>query len=80
VPGLIEGCDLGSRLVTGALSEEDIVGCIRVEGRVELDGVDRGVVHVLTQDIELVAEVELAAPGITPCRHMNQRFRLMAEL
>jgi hypothetical protein len=37
-------------------------------------------VHVLTQDIELVAEVELAAPGITPCRHMNQRFRLMAEL
>ena len=65
VPGVVEGVDLGGGGLAARLLEEDVVGGVRVEGRVEVDEVDALVLHALAQDGEVVAEVE----GVGGVRH-----------
>ena len=50
-PGVVEGGDLRGGLFAAALSEQDIVGCVGVEGRVQVDEVHALVGNVLTQDV-----------------------------
>ena len=57
-PGVGEGFDLGGGFLAGALAEEDVVGGVGVEGRVEVDQVDGGVGDVVAQDGEVVAVEE----------------------
>ena len=40
-----------------------VIRCAGVEGRAEVDEVNAGVRHVLAEDLEVVAEVELV-PGV----------------
>ena len=58
VPGVLEGGDLGGGFLAGALAEEDVVGGVGVEGRVEVDEVDGLVGDVLAEYVQVVAEVE----------------------
>ena len=58
VPGVLEGGDLGGGFLAGALAEEDVVGGVGVEGRVQVDEVDGFVGDVLAEDVQIVAEVE----------------------
>ena len=58
VPGVLEGGDLGGGFLAGALAEEDVVGGVGVEGRVQVDEVDGLVGDVLAEDVQVVAEVE----------------------
>jgi len=44
-------------VATRLVAEDDVVVAIRVEGRVEVDQVDRGIGQVATQDVEVVAVV-----------------------
>jgi hypothetical protein len=56
-PGVVEGFDLRRGGLAAALLEEDVTGAVGVEGRIEIDEVDRLVGHVLPQDVEVVAIV-----------------------
>ena len=58
VPGVLEGLDLGVADGSGLFAEEDVVGGLGVEGRVEVDEVDRVVRDVVAEDLEVVAVVE----------------------
>ena len=58
MPSVVERGDLRRRLFAALLAEEDVVGGVGVEGRVEVDQVDAFVGDVLAQDVEVVAEVE----------------------
>ena len=51
VPGVFEGLDLGVADSAGLLAKEDVVGSLRVEGRVEVDEVDGVVGDVMAEDI-----------------------------
>jgi len=55
VPSVLEGLDLGVADGAGLLAEEDVVGGLGVEGRVQIDEVDRVVGDVMAQDVEVVA-------------------------
>ena len=50
VPGVLEGRDLRLRGLPRRLPEEDVVGRLGVEGRVEVDEVHRLVADVLPED------------------------------
>ena len=63
VPGVVKGGDLGGGVLAGAFFEQDVVGGVGVERRVEVDEVDRLVRDVLAEDGEVIAEVELVGPG-----------------
>ena len=58
MPGIIEGGDLCRRLFAALFAEQDVIGGVGVEGRVEVDQVNAFSVDVLAQDVEVVAEVE----------------------
>lgn len=57
-PSVFEGHDLRGGAGAVALGEEDVVVLTAVEGRVEVDEVDRFVPDVLAQDDEIVAVIE----------------------
>ena len=59
MPGVLEGGNLGGRLLAALFLEEDVVVGVGVEGRVEVDEVNAGVGDVIAQDFEVIAEVEL---------------------
>ena len=60
VPGILKRLDLGTAGSTGGLAEEDVVGRLAVEGRVQVDEVYRLVGEVLPppQDVQVIAVVE----------------------
>lgn len=58
-PGVFEGRDLGGGLGAVLFFEEDVVVLTAVEGRVEVDEVDRFVFEVAVEDVEVVSEEEL---------------------
>ncbi len=58
MPGVIEGGELGVGGTAGFIFEEDVVGAVGVEGRVEVDQVDGGIWNVGAEDREIVAEIE----------------------
>ena len=62
VPGVVEGVNLGGGALAARLLEQDVVGGVGVEGRVEVDEVDALVRDVFPEDAEVVAEVELVLP------------------
>ena len=78
-PGVVEGGDLRGRLFTAALAKEDIVGRIGVEGWVQVDEVNALVDNMLTQDDEVVAEVELVGGSITGGHFLNDSFNHLVE-
>ena len=53
VPGVVEGGDLGGGFLAGAFFEEDVVGGVGVEGRVEVDQVDGLVGDVVRRTLRL---------------------------
>ena len=55
--------DLGAGLGAVFLGEEDVVVLAGVEGRVEIDEIDRLVLDVALEDFEVVAVVELVFLG-----------------
>jgi hypothetical protein len=59
LPGVVEGLDLG--LAVGSLRplEQHVVARVRVEGRVEIDQVDRLVGDGLAQRPQIVAVIEM---------------------
>ena len=59
LPGVLEGVNLGARLGAVFFGEEDVVVLAGVEGRVEIDEVNRLVADVEPEDFEVVAIVEL---------------------
>ena len=59
LPGVLEGRDLGLELRAVLFGEEDVVVLAGVEGRVEVDEVDRLVLDVAPEDVEVVAVVEV---------------------
>jgi hypothetical protein len=59
LPGVLEGADLGAGLGAVFFGEEDVVVLAGVEGRVEIDEVNRLVADVEPEDFEVVAIVEL---------------------
>ena len=62
-PCVVEGGNLRRRLLAAALAEQDVVSGVGIEGRVEVDEVNALVGDVLTQDVEVVAEVEGVGGG-----------------
>ena len=60
-PSVLEGGNLGRRLLAALLPEQHVVRCVGVERRVEIDQVDALVIH-LTEDVEVVAEIEPVLP------------------
>ena len=50
-PCVVECCDLRRGLLAAALAEQDVVGGVGVEGRVEVDEVNALVGDVLAQDV-----------------------------
>ena len=68
VPGVVEGGDLGRRLLAALFGEQDVIRGVRVERRVEVDQVDALVLDLLAQDAEVVPEVELVLPGVAAVR------------
>ena len=58
-PGVLEGHDLGGGAGAVLFGEEDVVVLAAIEGRVEVDEVDRFVFDVAAEDVEVVAVVEL---------------------
>ena len=58
VPGVFEGGDLGFGIAPALVFEEDVVGAVGVEGRVEVDEVDGGVGEVIAEDGEVIAVEE----------------------
>lgn len=70
VPGILKGLDLGSGPGAVTLGEEDVVGGVGVEGRVEVDEIDkvRGKSGT-AQDAQVVAVVEeVLGHGRLRCR------------
>ena len=57
-PCIIERFDAGVRAVTIGRLEEDVVGGVRIEGRVEIDEIDAGVRDMLAQHREIIAVIE----------------------
>ena len=55
VPSVVEGGNLGGGVLAGALAEEDVVGGVGVEGRVEVYEVNALVGDVLSQYVEVVS-------------------------
>ena len=58
MPGVLEGEELGVRLPPRLVLEDDVVVPIRVEGRVQVDQIDRLVRDVPAEDVEIVSVVE----------------------
>ena len=58
MPGVVECLYLGGGLGGIALTEEDVVGGVGVEGGIEVDEVDGLIGDVVTEDGEVVSEVE----------------------
>jgi hypothetical protein len=77
VPGALEGEQLRIGGVAGFVAEDDVVVAVRVEGRVEVDQVDRGVGQVATQDVEVDVGLHRArAHGLTDLVALDkQRLR-----
>ena len=63
VKGVLDGAGLGGGVLAGALFEEDVVGGVGVEGRVEVDEVEGLSGDVVSEDGQGVAEVELVGVG-----------------
>ena len=57
--GVVEGDGLRGGLFAAALPEQNIVCCVGVEGRIQVDEVNALGGDVLTQNVEIVAELEL---------------------
>ena len=53
VPGVLEGGNLGRGLLAALFLEEDVVVCVGVEGRIEIDEVNAFVGDVIAQDVQL---------------------------
>ena len=66
VPSILEGFDLGSGARAVLLLEEDIVGLIAVEGRIQIDQIHRVVGNVAPQNIQVVAVIEMGHKVSTP--------------
>ena len=58
MPAVFEGGDLRFGIAPALVFEEDVVGAVGVEGRVEVDEVDGGAGEVIAEDGEVVAVVE----------------------
>jgi len=58
MPGVLEGEQLGVALAPGLVLEDDVVGPVRVERRVEIDEIDRFVRDVAPENVEVVAVVQ----------------------
>ena len=56
-PGILERLDLRCRL-SAVFGEQDVIGGVRIEWRVEVDEIDALIGDVASQDIEVVAVVE----------------------
>ena len=65
-----ESGNLGGGLLAALFLEEDVVVGVGVEGRVEVDEVNAGVGDVITQDFEVIAEVELILPIRGHCQSL----------
>ena len=59
LPCVLEGVNLGAGLRAVFLGEEDIVVLAGVEGRVEIDEIDRLVLHITLEDFKIVTVIEL---------------------
>ena len=64
LPCVLEGGDLGGGARAVLLGEEDVVVLAGVEGRVEVDEIDRLIGDVVAEDGEVVAVEELVEDGI----------------
>jgi len=63
VPGVVEGLDLGGRLVARGPLEQHVVAGVRVGRRVEVDEVDRRACDAVAQERQIVAVVEVVGHG-----------------
>ena len=70
VPGVGERPDLRRRLLAGLLPEQHVVVGVGIEGRVEVDEIDRLVGEVLSHDAQIVAVVECVGHG--SCAFLNR--------
>ena len=55
VPGVLECGDLGLALLAALLLEQHVIRPVAVEGRVEVDQIDRGIGHIFAQNRQVVA-------------------------
>jgi hypothetical protein len=58
MPRVLEGGDLRGRLLAFRTLEEDVVVRAGIEGRVQVDEVYRLLLDVVSEDAQVVAEVE----------------------
>jgi len=65
-PRILERLDLACGALAVVLGEEDVVGGVAVERRIEVDEVDRPVGDVAPQDVEIVAVVEDVTRVVRP--------------
>jgi hypothetical protein len=70
-PGVFKGLNLRTGEFAGLVGENDIVGALRIEGRVEIDQVDGLILDVFAQDFEIVAVIE--------CVHGNDNLIFYRE-
>src|SRR5262249_46145284 len=66
MPRVLKRRDLGVRAVSLRRLEQDVVGRVGVEGRIEVDKIDSLFLDTVAEDIETVSEVELV---FLPLRH-----------
>ena len=75
-PGVVEGFDLGRGGLAALILDEDVVGAVGVEGRVEVDQIHRLVRDVLTKHPQVVAVVEGVGPHV-PAFRMRSDVRIV---
>ena len=88
VPGVLEGLDLGLGLLAARRLEQHIVIGVRVERRVEIDQIDTGIRHVLTQHLQVVTVIKsarhrhprIAGPHRSAPRRRRQRFAVCSRM
>lgn len=66
VPGIFKGGDLGIRLVPFGGFEEEVVIALGVEGGIKVDEVYGFIFDVVTEDVEVITEVEGVGHGGCP--------------
>ena len=79
LPGVLEGGDLGRGLLPALFGEEDVVGGVGVEGRVQVNQVNRAHRDVVApENLQVVPEKKLILPGfhLRLFRFFNYRSKL----
>jgi len=58
-PGVVERLDARVGAFAGRRFEQDVIAGARVEGRIEIDEIDRGIGDMFAKDVKIIAIEEL---------------------